>query len=305
MSPIESKGDGVGSRKNSIPIPVPDRQSELNFHLIRPDLDPAAIQGGGGGGGGSPVVNPTVICFHGSGNNSHQDPWLPVIQGASKYASTLFYDRRGVGNNSRAGRLNQAPEESVTDLVNLLRELRLRPPYVLLAHSYGGTVAREFLHLYPEHVAGMVLVETGQETPTKHDEEQYKKRVLGARPLSVIHADSLYGKRRQTLSAEYTRMQQIWAEEDERLKKMQLQLSTNARYVRVENCGHNVVRDRPDVVVEEVDWVLKHLVAGKKAKTHNLCYYLQLVMRSRWQRVKSLTQKTLCDSAETSEKSLA
>jgi pimeloyl-ACP methyl ester carboxylesterase len=35
--------------------------------------------------------------------------------------------------------------------------------YILVAHSYGGIIAREFLHLYPEKVQGMVLVDCATE----------------------------------------------------------------------------------------------------------------------------------------------
>jgi pimeloyl-ACP methyl ester carboxylesterase len=35
--------------------------------------------------------------------------------------------------------------------------------YILLAHSYGGIIAREFLHLYPSTVAGLVLVDCATE----------------------------------------------------------------------------------------------------------------------------------------------
>lgn len=65
-------------------------------------------------------------------------------------------------------------------------------------------------------------------------------------------------------SAEGRKARQLWAEEDERLKRAQLRLSSNARYVRVGDCGHNVVRDRPDVVAEEVKWVLDNVVCARE-----------------------------------------
>lgn len=39
----------------------------------------------------------------------------------------------------------------------------------------------------------------------------------------------------------------------------QLHLSSHARYLQGDDCGHNVVRDRPDVVVEKLKWVLANL----------------------------------------------
>lgn len=39
----------------------------------------------------------------------------------------------------------------------------LTPPYILVAHSYGAIIAREFLNLHPDSVAGMVLADPSTE----------------------------------------------------------------------------------------------------------------------------------------------
>lgn len=203
------------------------------------------------------------------------------MHGIAESSTVLYYERRGIGRSSEAGlsdsvqsrRQQQTPRQAVEDLTDLLQSLHLKGPYILLAHSYGGTIAREFLHRHPGRVAGMVLAETGQETPTKYDQEQYDKQALGSRPLSVIHANSLYSLRANTATNAASQagleMQAKWAAEDERLKKAQLQLSSKARYVRIDDCGHHVVRDRPDAVVSEVNWVLENVEVGDlKALVH-------------------------------------
>lgn len=237
-------------------------------------------------------ARPTVLCFHGSGHHdTHQESWLATVQGVADFAPILYYDRRAsIGNNNRATvtetrSLHQTPDDAVQDLRRLLRALDLRPPYLLLAHSYGGTIARTFLQSCRDQVVGMVLAETGQETPTPYDEEQYRRRILGSKPVSVIHAVFVVaeeedptlmgvegGRGRIVAGAttaaqgeERARLRQAWAEEDERLKKAQLRLSSNARYVRVDRCGHNVVRERPDVVIEEVRWVFEEALRGTSA----------------------------------------
>lgn len=208
---------------------------------------------------------PCVICFHGSGHQNHYETWKPLVQAISLQTRVLFYERPAA--EPRA----QSPREAIHTLTTLLTHLHLAPPYILLAHSYGGTFAREFLQHHPRHVAGMVLAETGQEAPTAYDEEQYRRRVLGDKPLSVIHAKGLLlGGARRTESAGAAAaggdMLRRWGEEDERLKRAQLRLSTMARYVCVEGCGHHVVRDRRDVVEGEVRWVLGNLVAVEAEK---------------------------------------
>ncbi len=47
---------------------------------------------------------------------------------------------------------------------------------------------------------------------------------------------------------------------DEQLKREQLRLSRNSRFRNVPDCGHNVHLARPDVVAEEVKWVLSNLM---------------------------------------------
>jgi pimeloyl-ACP methyl ester carboxylesterase len=50
-----------------------------------------------------------------------------------------------------------------SELSLLLKAARIEPPYVLVAHSYGGIIAREFLALRGDDVVGMVLVDTSHE----------------------------------------------------------------------------------------------------------------------------------------------
>lgn len=234
----------------SITMLQTDAKTGLKFILLNGDESSQQSQ--------HPRSHVPVVCFHGSGQTGHAEDWSSFVQAASDHAPILFYERRGTQNSSRPG--NQTPSDAVKDLVRLLQGLRLEPPYVLAAHSYGGTIAREFIHQRPRQVAGMVLAETGQETPTQHDEAQYRKQALGRKPLSVIHANTMGTKFSGNLTEEMGKMRDSWAAEDERLKKAQLQLSSQARYARLEDCGHHVVRDRPGVVVEEVRWVIEHLL---------------------------------------------
>ncbi|CAJ2500437.1 Uu.00g032900.m01.CDS01 [Anthostomella pinea] len=162
----------------------------------------------------------------------------------------------------------------------------LQCPYILVAHSYGGAFARLFLQQERKNVVGVVLVETGQEggLDARVDEVQLRRCVLGDRPLVVVRGNSLIGKwrgleerermmgaeaepgkgdkvadgLRQQLQAQ-RQMLQLCDAEDERLKKRQLGLSRKNKYVHLEGVGHHVIRDRPDTVVEAVQWVLENM----------------------------------------------
>src|SRR5207248_11768232 len=53
----------------------------------------------------------------------------------------------------------------VYELHTLLDKAGVKPPLVLVGHSYGGWLVRLYASTYPEEVAGMVLVEAGADNP--------------------------------------------------------------------------------------------------------------------------------------------
>ena len=209
-------------------------------------------------------ADPLIICFHGSGERCSPS-WDALTSELRKTYRVLLPDR---------GSRPITPTVFALQLSGRLRHTT--PPYVLIAHSYGGTFARYFLHAHPEDVAGMVLVETGQETALdpEIEQRQYSRQVLGSKPLSVIRGNSLIEKfkaleesdaNKQMLEAQRKLLSQ-WDRQDERLKKAQLALSRNTRYVHIPDCGHHVIRDRPDIVVEEVKWVMENLSGHKNSQ---------------------------------------
>ncbi|KAH8649138.1 Alpha/Beta hydrolase protein [Xylariales sp. PMI_506] len=217
---------------------------------------------------------PLVICFHGSGDSCAS--WLPLARILSESYRVLLWDR---------GYENPKPDVAVGQMLQYLTDVGLAPPYVLIAHSYGGTFARTFLQQC-SGVAGMVLAETGQETPLDAgaEEAQYRKRVLGRNPVSVIRCNIAIAKWARLEEEERKaaagggdgggeadrarlEMQRKFLEAhdraDEALKKQQLRLSSNTHYVHIPDCGHDVVKRRPEVVAREVDWVMANLAGDK------------------------------------------
>jgi len=158
-------------------------------------------------------------------------------------------------------------------MLDYLRLHELNPPYVLVAHSYGGAFAKLFLHRRLKDVAGLVLVETGQEGGLSVEVRQFlnKRYALGDCPIVVIRGNSLIKHWKDLRVSEVAaesqeekqrlREQRAWLEaadrEDEKLKKSQLALSKNAKYVYLPDCGHGVVRESPEVVVEAVNWIME------------------------------------------------
>lgn len=177
------------------------------------------------------------------------------------------------------------PEPIINGILWYLDQAKLPPPYVLVAHSYGGMFVRLFLDRKHPDVAGVVLVETGQEAETGKgiEERQYRNQILGNKPLVVIRGNTLIGKWKQyeeaLVAAEGKTSPNLAAQkqmldaadkEDERLKKAQLALSRCHRYIHIPDCGHDVIQQRPGAVVKEVVWVMDHLQPMNEHSTMGL-----------------------------------
>jgi pimeloyl-ACP methyl ester carboxylesterase len=104
--------------------------------------------------------NPTVVVEKGLGDFSFD--WVLVQSGVSRFTRICTYDRAGYawsdpGPKPRTfGQLN-------LELRDALSRLGEHGPYVLVGHSYGGPVVRNFALAYPAEVAGIILVDSAFE----------------------------------------------------------------------------------------------------------------------------------------------
>jgi pimeloyl-ACP methyl ester carboxylesterase len=105
---------------------------------------------------------PTVILEAGVGDFSVE--WSLVQPDVSKFARVCSYDRAGDGW-SDLGPHPRTLRQIVYELHTLLNNGGVKPPLVLVGHSYGGWLVRLYASTYPAEVAGMVLVEAGADNP--------------------------------------------------------------------------------------------------------------------------------------------
>ena len=100
---------------------------------------------------------PAVIVEAAAGDKPTQSlSWNAVILGVIPTTRICIYDRMPVNTS----------QEAAENLHILLSKIPVPGPYILVAHSLGGWYARVYAHLYPQELAGMVLVDT---TPTYPD----------------------------------------------------------------------------------------------------------------------------------------
>jgi pimeloyl-ACP methyl ester carboxylesterase len=106
-------------------------------------------------------ASPTVVIEQGAGELSSF--WWPVQDRIAEFASVCTYDRAGYGW-SDAARAPRTVEDRAWELRALLSNAGAQAPYIFVAHSYGGLIVRDYLRLFAGEVAGLVLVDTPEES---------------------------------------------------------------------------------------------------------------------------------------------
>lgn len=223
---------------------------------------------------------PTVILEAGytaSGIDTYGTTILPAL---SHHARVCTYDRAGDGlSDARpAGVRPLTGSTQARELHALLAATGVGPPYVLVGHSYGGMVTREFAALYPSDVAGMALIDASSEPEIPVYERLHagawidgtvlpapNQRIdihatvrelergpsLGAKPLVVITAGILEDRWLKTVPELEARAQTRLAA-----------LSTNSIHVLDRGVGHFIPRDDPRLVITSTDAVLSSARSG-------------------------------------------
>ena len=108
------------------------------------------------GGAGAPAV----VLETGLGAESRE--WTAVQRGVEGATRVCRYDRAGRGSSDPAPGPRTALD-LVADLNRLLRIANVRPPYILVGHSFGGLLMRLYAHRHRGDVAGLVLVDAMHE----------------------------------------------------------------------------------------------------------------------------------------------
>ncbi|KAH8662632.1 Alpha/Beta hydrolase protein [Xylariales sp. PMI_506] len=100
---------------------------------------------------------PVVICE--AGHESSGACWLGVQRSAAYFTRVYFYDRAGYDHSPPSSRPRTA-SVIASQLSELLSAAQVPGPYLLLCHSWGGILAREFFEIRQEEVLGIIFVDS-------------------------------------------------------------------------------------------------------------------------------------------------
>jgi len=228
---------------------------------------------------------PTVVLE--SGLTSDTSAWDDVIDDIAKDTRVCAYDRANNGRSDSTGLHTGA--QSVDDLHRLLDAHDISPPYVLVAWSFGGPIARIYAARHPEDVQGMVLVDTDP-ADYRRDGDRYvpddvRERSYWAKEndekldldatLDLVRAESapgsFDGRPLVILTPKVPNSGEIGTGGSQGLpgvrvaaldalylglQRAMTQLSTNSRLQLVPDTGHCIQCDQPQVVIHAVQQVV-------------------------------------------------
>jgi pimeloyl-ACP methyl ester carboxylesterase len=104
--------------------------------------------------------SPTVVIE--SGFDEYSFDWILVQLKVSEFTRVCAYDRAGYAWSDPGPKPRTFAQINL-ELRDALSKLGERPPFVLVGHSFGGPVARNFALTYPDLVAGIVFVDAASE----------------------------------------------------------------------------------------------------------------------------------------------
>ncbi len=106
----------------------------------------------------------TIVFQNGTGSSSEAWSANKTFFECIKQLGNLFmYDRSGLGKSSPDFSISLAKPITAelvnSKLIQLLERNRIKSPYILVSHSYGGLYAGYFARKYPDSVAGVLMVD--------------------------------------------------------------------------------------------------------------------------------------------------
>ncbi|RLQ91031.1 alpha/beta hydrolase [Planomicrobium sp. Y74] len=220
---------------------------------------------------------PIVIFESGYGWSSEN--WDPVRKELEGSTEMYFYDRAGVGKSGKsAGPLHSL--QIVRNLRGLLQHAGAKPPYLLVGHSFGGVNVRLFAHLYPEDIAGVILLDSCHEdqnrkmVPLFTDEvrEDYLNQFTVESTLEEFEQslDQVRGKRLGNIPLlivtggdqphHTAASMREWLNFQEELAG----LSSESEHVLVEDAGHAIHLDNPSLVTSLIKKMVAQVIHSRE-----------------------------------------
>lgn len=218
---------------------------------------------------------PTVIFESGQGGG--YSDWANVQPEIAKITRTFSYDRAGLGGSDKS-KLPRTALNQVKELHELLKNCKIKGPYIIVAHSIGGLNARLYADVYQNEVAGIVFVDASHEEmlnilASKASEQyeamktQFSSSEGGFEDLlksteqvrEVRKKDSLRNVPIIVLSADRTAMEIKDPINDEwpNLQADLVTLSDKSKHITIKNTSHMIRNDNPQAIIDAIKEIIE------------------------------------------------
>lgn len=219
---------------------------------------------------------PTVVFL--TGIICPLEHFYTVQSQISKVTRTFSYDRSGLGLSEIIDTV-RTYDHVATELEKILRSEDIKAPYILVAHSYGGGLARQYYKQYPDKVAGFVFVDCA-------NDEIYIDSLVqkGLYSLDQLGPDSI-ATQGEFYEMSYERQNIFWFKEafttdlpvhllvasgpragsDEWIStkvNTYRQFSRGAPQMKIiyaKHSGHHIQREQPELVIKSIKEVLEEV----------------------------------------------
>lgn len=214
----------------------------------------------------------TVILESGLGDTL--DVWTKIQpEIAARCSRTVAYNRAGYDGSDPA----LGPRDASTIVGELRAELKRRnllPPYVLVGHSLGGLYMQYFARNFPDEVSGLVLIDSTHWNQGLHVDNSANTPYAGRTAVTLfmpwimrrelgdsetageqVHASPTPGATPTIVLSSTLGLQGETPASRANSARMQDEIAAdfpNSRHVRVEDSGHYIQRDHPEVVVHAI-----------------------------------------------------
>ena len=235
-------------------------------------------------GAGGPIVILEAGTGYGVG-----EWWGELPDQVAQFTQVCMYDRAGIGRSDLPTGEWRTAQDMADDLHRLLKNAGAQGPFVLVGHSLGGAIVRLYAAAYPGEAAGLVLLDSMNETYNEAEkdfltpeeyaryadlmadsiefsisgtlEELHALRAVSDAPLGdlplVVISRGTHPPSDLVSPAETQRRLELWQE----LQADLATISTNGVFIVAEESGHFVHLDQLDLVVETI----RNMVEGIQA----------------------------------------
>ena len=194
--------------------------------------------------------SPTVLLEHGIGYGIDSNSWADVLAGVARETRVCRYDRAFVGESDDAKDGRSMPDLAA-DLVALMKAAGIAGPYILVGHSFGGLVVRNFARAHPSSVVGMVLVD-GSPRSAIVGLDLGSERLNRSKVLNQLLLVKGLGRIPLVVITRGIGLSPSWRAAQAQMVK----LSSSGRQVFATSSDHWVQLRQPDLVIRQILTVL-------------------------------------------------